>query len=63
MVPRVQGSPMKLHLNTHAQYDNIDLCAETKSKKCASDKNSPPVEFFEMCIDFGTVQVVHFESS
>ena len=33
---------MKLRLNAHAQYEYLDLCAETKSKKCASDKNSPP---------------------
>ena len=33
---------MKLRLNTHAQCENIDSCAETKSKKCASDKNSRP---------------------
>ena len=24
---------MKLRLNTYAQYENIDLCAETKSKR------------------------------
>ena len=40
-LPRVQGSTMKLRLNTHAQYECTDLCAETKSKKCASDKNLP----------------------
>ena len=33
---------MKLRLNAHAQYEYMDFCAETKSKKCASDKNSLP---------------------
>ena len=33
---------MKLRLNAHAQCENIDSCAETKSKKRASDKNSHP---------------------
>ena len=31
---------MKLRLNVHAQYEYMDFCAETKSKKCVSDKNS-----------------------
>ena len=30
-----------LRLNAHAQYECMDLRSETKSKKCASDKNSP----------------------
>ena len=41
-LPRVQGSPMMLRLNAHAQYKCMDLRSETNSKKCASDKNSPP---------------------
>ena len=45
-LPRVQGSPMKLRLNAHAQYECMDLRAETKSKKCASDKNSRTVHVY-----------------
>ena len=33
---------MMLRLNAHAQYECMDLRSETKSKKCASDKNSLP---------------------
>ena len=35
---------MKLRLNAHAQYAYLALCAETKSKKCASDNNSHLVD-------------------
>ena len=31
---------MKLRLNVHVQYECMDLRAETKFKKCASDKIS-----------------------
>ena len=40
---------MKLCLNTHAQYENIESCAETKSKKCASDKDSHWVLMWWYC--------------
>ena len=32
-----------LRLNAHAQYECMDFRSETKSKKCASDKNSRTV--------------------
>ena len=51
---------------------SCELCTDIRGRSGASNvikqsRMSPfrrqAANFFEMCIDFGTVQVVHFESS